>query len=154
VILDVVLSLTAGGSPLEPTTEIPGVSPTASHITRSTMDLEQEMMQRLASTLTYEIPAQLGSNFNGYSFIAQAIKDDKLDSSDVIKKCLQELKSEMSKNRRLTDRVTELQEEAKRLHVPAFKQQPSIQSFIFSTGAGIQISRACESWIVPHPPTG
>ncbi|KAK3817454.1 MAG: hypothetical protein J3Q66DRAFT_440224 [Benniella sp.] len=127
VVLDVVLSPIAGDSLPEYNTEIQGVSPREepSGASTTTLNLEPDIIQRLASALSPEIQTQLRFTSDGYDLITQAIKDGELDSPALVKKCLLELKTEMDKNRTLSDRIMKLQEETKR-----FKQQAPLQTHI------------------------
>lgn len=68
------------------------------------------MVQRLASSLTPKIQAHLKSTCDGYELIAQAIKEGQLDPSEVLRRCFQELKTEMTRNMQLSARVVELVE--------------------------------------------
>ncbi|KAK3817453.1 MAG: hypothetical protein J3Q66DRAFT_440222 [Benniella sp.] len=127
VVLDVVLSPIAGDGPLTSTTEIQDVSLTEdqSGASAATLNLEPDIIQRLASALSPEIQTQLRFTSDGYDLITQAINDGELDSPALIKKCLLELKAEMGKNRTLSDRIVKLQEQTKR-----FKQQAPLQTHV------------------------
>ncbi|KAF9346422.1 hypothetical protein BGX34_003899, partial [Mortierella sp. NVP85] len=134
VVLDVIVSSTADNSLSEPTTEIPSVSLAEEQSSTSvtTLELEPEVMQRLASTLSPDIQAQLLSSSDGYSLInpiAQAINDGTVDSSEVIRKCFQELKDEMNKNKELSDRIIKPQEEIDRPHTQTCKQQALLRKY-------------------------
>ncbi|KAK3817451.1 MAG: hypothetical protein J3Q66DRAFT_430885 [Benniella sp.] len=119
-VLDVVISPTAGDGPPEPTIE--------KHPSGSTIDLEQEVMQRLTSALSPEIQGQLESISDGYNLITQAINDGKVDLPDLVTKFLRELKPEIA--RTISDRVIELQEETKRIHIRPNQQQTPLQAHI------------------------
>jgi len=127
VVLDVALSPTASDSASESTTEIQGVPLTEEQPGASTTTLafEPDIIQRLASALSPEIQTQLRFTSDGYDLITQAIYDGELDSPELVKKCLLELKTEMDKNRTLSDRIMKLQEETKR-----FKHQAPLQTHV------------------------
>ncbi|KAK3817449.1 MAG: hypothetical protein J3Q66DRAFT_339926 [Benniella sp.] len=112
VVLDVALSTTASDSPVDLPMATPCVPLTAQQPSTPAMalDLEPEMVQRLASSLTPKIQAQLKSTCDGYELIAQAIKEGHLDPSDVLRRSFQELKTEMTRNMQLSARVVELVE--------------------------------------------
>jgi hypothetical protein len=132
-ILDVVLSTAVSNNPLESPTEISSVSNTEERLRAPTMnlDLETEIVQRLASSLTSKIQTQLRTTSNGYELIAQAIKDGQVDPSDLFKTCFHELKTEMIKNMELSTRVVELAEK-KEPHNQSLDQMELIRRRVHS----------------------
>ncbi|KAF9349938.1 hypothetical protein BGX34_001492, partial [Mortierella sp. NVP85] len=80
VVLDVVLSTTASDGLLEPSLGDSSVTLTEGSSTLAmTMNLDLEMVQRLASSLTPKVQAQLKSTTNGCEVITQAVKEGQLD---------------------------------------------------------------------------
>jgi len=111
-ILDVVLSTTVSDGPLESTTGTSSVSHTDERPSAPTMtlDLETEIVQRLASSLTPEIQTQLRTASNGYDLVTQVVKNGQIDPTDIVRRCFRELEIEMTKNMELSTRVAELSE--------------------------------------------
>jgi hypothetical protein len=135
-ILDVVLSATISDGLSESTSGTSSVSHTEERPSAPTMilDLEAEIVQRLASSLTPEIQTQLRTTSNGCDLIAQAIKDGQVDSSDLFRRCFRELKAEMTKNMELSTRVIELirQKELQDQPINHIDQMPLIRGRIQS----------------------
>ncbi|KAF9345416.1 hypothetical protein BGX34_004786 [Mortierella sp. NVP85] len=135
-ILDVVLPITPGDNPLELPTKGSSVSHTEERPSapNMTLDLETEIVQRLASSLTPRILTQLRTASNGYDLVMQAVKDGQVDPSDIVKRCLHELKTEMIKNTELSTRVIELirQKELKDQPINQMDQIPLIRERIQS----------------------
>ncbi|KAF9349648.1 hypothetical protein BGX34_001677, partial [Mortierella sp. NVP85] len=107
IVLGVVLSTTVNDNPLESSVGAPAVSRTEGVpiSPTTTPDLDPEIVQRLVPSLAPGIQARLGPTSNGYELIAQAIKEGRLDPSDFVKRCFQELKTEMTKNTQLSTRT-------------------------------------------------
>jgi len=111
---------------------------TAKLVTKTYTNLEIE--QLLVSSLAPELQAPPRSSSDGYDLIVQAVKDGRVKQSEVLKRCFQGFKTEMTKNMDLTTRVMELQDEIKQLQIQVLKPVQDV----FSTAYQVYESR------IPH----
>ncbi|KAF9361815.1 hypothetical protein BGX34_006915 [Mortierella sp. NVP85] len=87
----------------------------------TTQDLEPEIMQRLVSFVASKTQVQLQTASNGYDTIARAITDGQVNPLDLVRGCIQEFRTEMTKNMALSARVVELIEK-KQPQTPSLDQ--------------------------------
>jgi len=127
-ILDVVLLTAASDNPLESTTETSSVPNTEKRPSASTttLKLETEIVQRLEAM----IQSQLRATSSGYDLITQAAKDGQIDASDVARRCLHEIKAEMTKNMKQSTRVIELIKQKESQSQTVDRMRGQIQSLL------------------------
>jgi hypothetical protein len=103
--------------------------------------LEDELEQRLITSLSSDNQVRVRTSSVGYTSIVQAIKDNQAEQSsqlsELFLECFQQLKAEVAKNTELATRMIEMQEEMKQLQIQALNQlavlQKRVQAIITQT---------------------